>query len=443
MGFIGRRRKNMQNIISTVTPDSPAERAGIKVGDRLLKVDGEIIHDVLDYMYFAYDADAVFTIEHADGTQEDIKVHKEPGENAGVDFETYLMDNMRSCANNCIFCFVDQMPEGMRDSLYFKDDDVRLSFLTGSYITLTNMSEREIKRIIDLKISPINVSIHTMNPELRCKMLGNPYAGKGVEIVKRLGEAGIEMNCQIVCCPGINDGDELLYSMEELTKLYPSVNSVAIIPVGLTKFREGLAKITPFNEKTAGDVIDLVENFGEKCLDKYGSRIFFCSDELYLKANRDIHEDEYYEGYPQLENGVGLIRLLIAEFQDALDYADGEAKGTPFSLATGVSASVTLNRLLNMAKEKYPNIKGKVYAIVNDFFGHSIDVAGLITGKDLMAQLEGKDLGERLYITNRMLREGTNIFLDDVTTDEVSERLGVPVIPVGGSGDELLELMMS
>lgn len=433
----------MQNRISAVAPDSAAERAGIAVGDRLLKVDGNVIHDVLDYMYFAYDSDAIFTVEHEDGSVSDIEIKKGIGENAGIDFETYLMDNMRSCANNCIFCFVDQMPEGMRDTLYFKDDDVRLSFLTGSYITLTNMSEREVQRIIDLKISPINVSVHTMNPELRCMMLGNRNAGKGIDIIRRLGKAGIEMNCQIVCCPGINDGDELSYTMSELAKLYPSVNSCSIIPVGLTKFREGLHKITPFTEETAAAVVDLVEGFAAQCEEKYGSKIFFCSDELYLKANRPVHEDEYYEGYPQLENGVGLLRLLIAEFEDALKYCDETPKCTPFSIATGVSASYTLNLLLNMAKEKFPEINGRVYAIQNDYFGHSIDVAGLITGKDLMAQLEGKELGERVYITNRMLRDGTNIFLDDVTTDDVSERLGVPVIPTGGSGDELLSLMLS
>ncbi len=433
----------MQNRISSVERGSAAQRAGIVPGDRLLKIDGNVIHDVLDYMYYAYDSDAIFTVEHEDGSVSDHEVIKDVGENAGIDFETYLMDNMRSCANNCIFCFVDQMPEGMRDTLYFKDDDVRLSFLTGSYVTLTNMSDREIQRIIDLKISPINVSVHTMNKELRCLMLGNRNAGKGVDIIKRLGKAGIEMNCQIVCCPGINDGDELIYTMKELSDLYPAVNSCSVIPVGLTKFRKGLHKITPFNEESAAAVIDLVESYADQCLDKYGSRIFFCSDEMYLKAKRDIHEDEYYEGYPQLENGVGLIRLLIAEFKDALDYCEEKPKGTPFSIATGVSASYTLNLLLNMAKEKYPEINGTVYPILNDFFGHSIDVAGLITGKDLIAQLNGKELGKRLYVTNRMLRDEGDVFLDDITVDEVSEKLGVPVVPVGSSGDELLKVVLS
>jgi len=432
----------MRNIISTVEPGSPAELAGIKPGDKLLSVDGNVIRDVLDYMYFGYGEDPVFTVLRPDGTTLDVEIHKEEGQDAGMEFETYLMDQPRSCANNCIFCFVDQLPCGMRDTLYFKDDDVRLSFLTGSYITLTNMSEREVQRIIDLKISPINVSVHTMDPKLRCLMLGNKNAGKGVDIIRRLAKAGIQMNCQIVCCPGVNDGRALKHTMSELSRLYPAMNSVSVIPVGLTMHREGLYDLKPYTPETAAETIDLVEKYADKCLKKHGSRIFFCSDEFYLKAGRELHDDEYYEGYPQLENGVGLLRLLITEFEDALEYEEGEARGTAFSIATGVSAAPTMAQLIETAREKYPNIKGRVYPIVNDFFGHTIDVAGLITGNDLVAQLEGKELGERVYITDRMLRDGGDVFLDNVSLEDAAKRLGVPVIPVPNSGDALLKAMM-
>ena len=359
----------MKNRISAVRPHAPAYRAGIRPGDRLIAIGGKEIHDILDYMYYGYEDDAIFTVEHPDGTSEDFEVRKDFGQDAGLDFEEYLMDKARSCANNCIFCFVDQLPEGMRDTLYFKDDDVRLSFLTGSYITLTNMGEREIQRIIDLKISPINVSIHTMNKALRCMMLGNKNAGKGVDIVRRLAENNIEMNCQIVCCPEINDGDELLYTMRELGTLYPSVNSCSVIP-------------------------------------------------------------------------VGLIRLMMTEFQEAVDYCEDKPKGTPFSMATGCASSFMLRELLKIARTKWPEINGRVYEIKNDFFGHSIDVAGLITGRDLINQLKGKELGERVYITNRMLKDGEEIFLDDITLSEASEALGVPIVPLAGSGDAVLSAMM-
>ena len=432
----------MNNKISTVRPHSPAARAGIVPGDTLLEIDGHIIRDVLDYMYYGYDSHALFLIRRADGTEETVKVRKAPGEDSGLDFETYLMDKARSCANNCIFCFVDQMPEGMRETLYFKDDDVRLSFLTGSYITLTNMSEREIQRIISLKISPINVSVHTMEPSLRCMMLGNRRAGEGIEIVRRLAAAGIEMNCQIVCCPEINDGEHLRYTMEELSKLHPAVNSVSVIPVGLTRFREGLFPLKPFTPEHAAETLDLIAELTDKYLAEKGSRIFFPSDEFFLKAGRPLPEEDWYEGYPQLENGVGLIRLMITEFSQALAECDGPALGTPFSMATGGASAFMLTELLRLAREKFPAIDGTVYTIMNDFFGHSIDVAGLITGGDLINQLRGKPLGKTLYITNRMLKDGENIFLDDVTLEEASRALGVPIVPISGGGAELLEVML-
>ena len=431
-----------RNRISSVAPGSPGERAGILPGDKLLRVDGNAIIDVLDYMYYAYDAESAFTVER-DGKELTVTVDKEPGQDAGLDFQEYLMDGMRSCANNCVFCFVDQMPPGMRESLYFKDDDVRLSFLTGSYLTLTNMGRREVQRVIDLKISPINVSVHTMDPELRCEMLGNKNAGRGIEILKKFARAGIELNCQIVCCPGLNDGRELDRTMRRLARLAPQVHSCSVIPVGLTKFREGLYPLRPFDSELARRTVEQVEAFSEKCLKRHGGRIFFCSDELYLKAGLPIPEDDFYEGYPQLENGVGMLRLLYTEFKEALDMADGPAHGTRATVATGVSAARTLTKLRDMAREKFTDIRVEIVPIVNDFFGHTIDVAGLITGRDLIAQLSGRDLGERLYITNRMLRDGEGVFLDDVTVEEASRALGVPVIPMDNGGEPLLKVFMS
>ena len=431
-----------RNRIKTVAPESPAARAGIRPGDKLLRVNGNRIADVLDYMYFAYDEESVFELER-DGEVFTAAVEKDAGQDAGLEFEEYLMDGMRSCANNCVFCFVDQMPPGMRETLYFKDDDVRLSFLTGSYLTLTNMGEREVQRVIDLKISPINVSVHTMDPKLRCEMLGNKNAGRGIEILKKFARAGIELNCQIVCCPGLNDGRELARTMRRLARLAPQVHSCSVIPVGLTRFREGLYPLKPFDRELARETVALVERFGEHCRKRHGSRIFFCSDELYLKADLPIPEDDFYEGYPQLENGVGLLRLLYTEFEEALANASGDARGTRATIATGVSAARTLTRLRDLAKAKYPNIQTEIVPIVNDFFGHTIDVAGLITGRDLIAQLKGRDLGERVYITNRMLRDGGNVFLDDVTLRDAESALGVPVTPIDNGGEELLKVFLS
>ena len=431
-----------RNRIKAVAPASPAERAGIRPGDKLLSVDGNRIADVLDYMYYAYDAESAFTLER-DGEELTVTVEKEPGQDAGLDFEEYLMDGMRSCANNCVFCFVDQMPPGMRESLYFKDDDVRLSFLTGSYLTLTNMGEREVRRVCDLKISPINVSIHTMDPKLRCEMLGNKNAGRGIEILKKFARAGIELNCQIVCCPGLNDGRELDRTMRKLARLAPQVHSCSVIPVGLTKFRQGLYPLKPFDRELARGTVEQVERFGARCLKRHGSRIFFCSDEMYQKAGLPIPEEDFYEGYPQLENGVGMLRLLYSEFADALERCEGPAAGARATIATGVSAARTLTELRDLAREKFPEIRVEIVPIVNDFFGHTIDVAGLITGKDLIAQLKGKDLGGRVYITNRMLRDGEGVFLDDVTVEEASRALGVPVIPMDNGGEALLRVFLA
>ena len=429
----------MDNTIKSIDPASPLHGRA-HIGDAIEQINGHEIIDVLDYKFFAYDERLHVTLRRPDGTRYTVTVVKSEGGELGLDFESYLMDAPRACANHCIFCFVDQLPRGMRRTMYFKDDDTRLSFLLGNYITLTNLSAREIERICALHISPVNVSVHTTNPELRRKMLRNDRAGECMALMRRFAQAGIVMNCQIVCCPGINDGEELRRSLTELAELYPQVNSVAIVPVGLTKFREKLYPLTPFTPEHAAETIDMVEHFGAQCVEKYGSRIAYCSDEFYLKAGRDMPEDEFYEDYAQLENGVGMLRLMETEFRSALRLSDAP-DGVPFSIATGAAAAPLFQKLLNLAKEKYPALDGTVYTIVNDFFGHSIDVAGLVTGGDLMAQLRGKRLGERLLISQNMLRRDEMDFLDDVTIEQAVETLGVPIYPIGEDGFALWDAM--
>ncbi|MDO4815243.1 MAG: DUF512 domain-containing protein [Bacillota bacterium] len=425
----------MKNVISKIEDYSPLKHRAHE-GDELISINGNKIIDVMDYKFFSYDTVLSIVIRTAEGTEHTLHVEKSEGEDLGLEFETYLMDKPRSCANNCVFCFIDQLPKGMRKTMYFKDDDARLSFLLGNYITMTNLSPREIQRIIDLHISPINVSVHATNPELREKMLRNRNAGKCMEIMRRFAEGGITMNCQIVCCPGLNDGDELQRTMEDLESLYPYVHSVSVVPVGLTKFREGLFELTPFTPEHAGETIQQVNAFGEKCLEKHGTRIFFCSDELYICAGIELPPDEFYEEHTQLENGVGMIRLLETEFNSALMLSE-KPDGVPFSIATGVSVAPYFEKLVCKAAEKYDNIKGTVYAIENDFFGHSINVTGLITGQDLINQLKGKDLGKRLFISQNMLRREEMDFLDDVTLEEASEALGVPIYPIEQDGFNL------
>ena len=430
---------NMENIIKSIDRGSPLHRKA-HVGDAVISINGNKIIDVLDYKFFAYDSRLKVLLRRPDGSEHEVTVHKSEGGDLGLEFESYLMDKPRSCANNCVFCFIDQLPKGMRKTMYFKDDDARLSFLLGNYITLTNLSKREIERIIALHISPINVSVHTTNPELRCRMLQNPRAGESIETMRRFAQAGIVMNCQIVCCPGLNDGEELLRSMRELEEMYPGVHSVSIVPVGLTRYREGLYTLTPFTEELAGETIDMVTAFGDECLKRHGTRIFFCGDELYIKARRELPPDEFYEEHTQLENGVGMIRLLETEFRSALMLSDAP-DGLPFSIATGISAAPYFEKLLGMAKEKYGTIKGKVYPIENDFFGRSINVTGLITGQDLIHQLKGRDLGQRLLISQNMLRREEMDFLDDVTLEQASKELGVPIYPIEQDGFALWDAM--
>ncbi|MBO6092687.1 MAG: DUF512 domain-containing protein [Oscillospiraceae bacterium] len=428
------------NKILKIDDASPLQ-GKVSAGDCLLSINGNRILDVLDYKFFAYDRHLHLELQSEDGSIYSLHVEKDEGGDLGLDFESYLMDAPRSCANNCVFCFIDQLPSGMRPTMYFKDDDARLSFLLGNYITLTNLSEREVQRIISLHVSPVNVSVHTTDPELRCRMLRNPHAARGLEILRRFAAGGIQMNCQIVCCPGLNDGKELERTMRDLAQLYPQVNSVSIVPVGLTKFREGLYPLTPFTPELAEKTIDEVTAFGDECLARYGSRIFFCGDELYLKCGREIPPDVFYEDYVQLENGVGMLRLMETEFSSALTMSEMPEKEQRFSLATGVAAAPFFQNLVCNAQEKYDTIKGQVYPIVNDFFGRSIDVAGLITGGDLIAQLKGKELGERLLISHNMIRREERDFLDDVTLQQASEELGVPIYPIEEDGFALWDAM--
>ncbi|HCQ73447.1 MAG TPA: radical SAM protein [Clostridiales bacterium] len=425
----------MGNVISKIEDGSPLKHR-IRVGDTLLAINGKEVIDVLDYKFFGYDPEVSVTVRTPEGLEHTVHVAKAEGQDLGLEFKTYLMDKPRSCANNCVFCFIDQLPKGMRRTMYFKDDDARLSFLLGNYITMTNLSDREIQRICDLHISPINVSVHATNPELRVKMLRNRFAGRCIDIMRRFAEAGIRMNCQIVCCPGLNDGDELERTMRELAEMHPAVHSVSIVPVGLTKFREGLYELKPFTPEHAGETIDLVTEFGDECLEKFGTRLFFCSDEMYICANRELPDDEFYEEHTQLENGVGMIRLLETEFKSALSLSD-MPDGVPFSIACGVSVAPFFEKLVCAAREKYDNIDGRVYAIENDFFGHSINVTGLITGGDLINQLKDKYLGERLFISQNMLRREEMDFLDDVLLEDAVTALGVPIYPIGQDGFDL------
>lgn len=426
-------------VILSVDPGSPAQERGVRPGETLAAVNGHPIVDVLDYKYFTYDPVLTLTLRK-DGKERKVKVKKQEGEELGLNFETYLMDKAHSCANHCIFCFVDQLPRGMRESLYFKDDDARLSFLMGNYITLTNLSDREAQRICDLHISPINISVHSTEPELRSMLLGHRQGGRGLELMKQFAQSGITMNCQIVLCPEINDGEHLTRSLKDLAAMYPQVNSVSIIPVGLTCHREGLYPLRLFREEEARQVVEAVETFGQDCLARLGSRIFWCSDEFYIQAGLPIPPDEFYEDYTQLENGVGMLRLLETEWKGACLTAPETLSAPPFSLATGVAAAPFLQEIIDRGAEScHTKLNYRVYPIVNHFFGTTITVAGLITGQDLIAQLRGQDLGERLLIAQNMLRHGEHVFLDDVSLEEVSETLGVPVIPVAQDGFALFD----
>ncbi len=424
--------------VGGVAAKSAAARKGIQAGDVLLSVNGHEIHDGLDYRFYTSDDRLQMAFRSGDGSR--VRVITVEGE-PGLEFDTYLMDKQHSCRNKCVFCFIDQMPPGMRESLYFKDDDSRLSFLFGNYITLTNLTEREVQRMIDLHISPVNVSVHTTNPELRVKMMGNRFAGKALELLPRFAAAGLSINCQLVLCPGWNDGDELVRSLTDLKALCPALASVAAVPVGLTKYREGLTPLRLFTKEEAAAVIDTMTVFGDQLLKETGERLVYPSDEFYLIAERELPPPSFYGDYPQLENGVGTLTLQREEFLDALDNRDCPPSDKRTLIVTGAAAAPFLRELVSAATEKFSSLSCDVTAVKNTFFGETITVAGLVTGGDLLAQVSAEGY-DRVAIPDSMLRHEGDRFLDDVTLDEVEKTLGVPVIPVSVSGHALLSAMM-
>ena len=427
--------KNSNNIISKVYKDSIAEEIGIEVGDLLIAVNDQKIHDIIEYKFLISDEYIELEIQKRDGEVYIYEIEKDFDEELGIEFVNPIIDKAKSCRNKCIFCFIDQLPKGMRKTLYFKDDDSRLSFLQGNFITLTNMSEEDIQNIIKYRISPINISVHTTNPELRTKMINNKRAGKLLETMKRLADAQIEMNCQIVLCPGYNDKEELDRTLSDLSSLYPYVNSVAIVPVGITKYRENLAKLDIFDYEAANQTINQVHRLQEKYLKELDTRFAFLSDEFYIIAKRPLLNYDEYEGFLQFEDGVGIIckqGTEIVRYLGTLEENDDIEK--TISIATGSSAYEFICDMADKIMKKFKNIKINVYKIVNDYFGHTITVSGLITATDIIKQLDKKDLGEALYITRSMLKGDEEVFLDDITLKELEEKLNVKVIPCENEG---------
>lgn len=425
--------------IKSVKPDSLCGKKGITAEHILLSVNGHEINDVLDYRFYANSRRINITFECPDGEIITLRLKNELNPEAlGLEFETYLMDKQQSCKNKCIFCFIDQMPHGMRKSLYFKDDDARLSFLFGNYVTLTNMSEADIDRIIEMHISPVNISVHTMNPELRVRMMKNPNAGKVLSYINKLADAGIEINAQLVLCPGYNDGEELIYSLNKLAGIGKNVVSVAAVPVGLTKHREGLCELKGYDKQSASQVIDAINDFNLHHYDEFGRNFCYAADEFYLKAERKIPDYNYYDDFRQLDNGVGMWRLLKSEFSDELE-SFNECSDKKTAIITGVAASPLMNELAEYVKSRFPSKTIDVFTIVNDFFGHDITVAGLITAGDIINQVKDLSGYDVALIPSVMLRDGDDkVFLDDITLDELSAKLNVKIIPVCSSGAELL-----
>lgn len=435
--------KNHIHVIQSVDEGSIAREMGIEPGDRLLSINGNEIEDIFDYRYYIADELVVLLIEKANGERWELEIEKEEWEDLGLEFEQGLMDEYKSCHNKCIFCFIDQMPPGMRDTLYFKDDDSRLSFLQGNYVTLTNMGDHDIRRIVKYHMEPINISFQTMNPELRCRMLNNRFAGEALKKVDVLYEAGIEMNGQIVLCKGINDRAELEYSIRELTKYLPHLRSVSVVPVGLSKYREGLERLEPFTKEDAKAVLETIHSWQERLYPQCGLHFIHASDEWYVLAGEEFPPEETYDGYLQLENGVGMLRLLYDEFAEALEEVEGDTCERELSLATGFLAYPHIERLSKLMREKFPRTCVHVYPIRNDFFGEMITVSGLITARDLMAQLKGRSLGERLLIPCNMLKADEDVFLDDFSVADVENALQIGVHVVKSGGRDLLEAMVS
>lgn len=425
--------------ITGVVIGSPADKCGVKKGDILVSVNGHKVNDVLDYMYYSSESTVVLLLKRQD-KHIFLKLRKSEYDDLGLEFDTFLMDKKQSCCNKCVFCFIDQMPEGMRETLYFKDDDARLSFLHGNYVTLTNLRQEDIDRIIRMKLN-VNISVHTTNPELRCEMMHNRFAGEKLDYLRQLSEAGISMNCQIVLCPGLNDGDELRRTLTDLGNLMPNISSVAIVPVGLTKFREGLYPLTMFDKEGAEKAIDIISGFQEKFLHEYGTRLVFASDELYLTAGIPIPDGDFYEEYPQYENGVGMIRSLYDEFFEALQEENGDFSERDVSIATGAAAYELISELAGAAEKKF-GLRCRVYKIINHFFGETITVTGLLTAGDIISQLKGKELGDELLLSKSMVIHGGDLFLDDMTSSDVEKQLGVRLGFTENNGHTLLAAIL-
>ena len=437
--------KKRQHIVSLVEEGSIAWELGIEKGDELLKINDTEIEDIFDYQYFIQDEYIEVLIKKADGEEWLLEIDKDYSEDLGLTFENGLMDEYRSCHNKCIFCFIDQMPKGMRDTLYFKDDDSRLSFLQGNYVTLTNMSEHDIDRIITYRLEPINISFQTTNPELRCKMLNNRFAGDVLKKVDKLFEAGIHMNGQIVLCKGVNDKEELERSISDLTKYLPNLESVSVVPVGLSKYRDGLYPLEPFTKDDAIEVLNTIHKWQKEIYEKWGTHFIHASDEWYILAGQELPGEDNYDGYLQLENGVGMLRLLEDEFQDAVNGLNTDEfvkKEEVISLATGKLAYPYLKKMCETVENMVSGLKINVYAITNEFFGENITVSGLLTGQDIIDQMKEKEIGERLLLPINVLRSGEDVFLDDIRVQDVEKALQVKVDIVKSSGYDFLDAIL-
>ena len=435
-------KKNM-HVISRVLPGSIGEELELEPGDVLVSINGQLVEDVFDYRYLMNDEVVELLIRKKNGEEWELEVEKDYEDDLGVEFENSLMDDYRSCSNHCIFCFIDQMPPNMRETLYFKDDDSRLSFLQGNYVTLTNISEYDLDRIIKFHLSPINVSFQTMNPELRCKMLHNRFAGDALKKVDKLYQGGVIMNGQIVLCKGVNDRDELEYSLEKLSEYAPVLQSVSVVPVGLSKYRDGLYPLEPFDREDAEYLIEQVERWQKIMMERHGIHFIHASDEWYILAGKKLPEETRYDGYLQLENGVGMMRLLETEVKERLAGLEGDNREFTASVATGKLAAPFIQQYMKLIQEKFPNIKVNVYTIRNDFFGERITVSGLITGADLREQLKDKELGEKILIPCNMLRSGEDVFLDDLTVDDIREALGTELVVVDEPGADLVDCVIN
>lgn len=434
--------KKHEHIVKSLMPGGIGEELGIEPGDKLLAINGNEIQDVFDYYYYEESEQLLLLIEKPDGEEWELEIEKDEDESLGIEFDQSLMDEYRSCRNKCMFCFIDQMPKGMRETLYFKDDDSRLSFLQGNYITLTNMSDHDVERIVKYRLEPINISFQTTNPQLRCKMLHNRFAGEALKKVDILYRGQIEMNGQIVLCKGVNDGEELERTIRDLTGYLPYLKSVSIVPVGLTKYRDGLYPLEPFTKEDAREVLSVIHSWQEKIYQEHGIHMIHAGDEWYVLAEEEVPEEERYDGYLQLENGVGMMRLLFNEVQEALSAVTGDGRQREISLATGRLMYPYIGKILEEIRKKFPNITTHLYAIRNDFFGERITVSGLITGQDLTGQLKGQPLGERLLLPCNMLKIGEPVFLDDFTLEEVENSLQVKTDIVKSSGQDLLDAVI-